>query len=173
METIVKEQNTEVKKSGIKFKLTSLLSFAIISKPGKYLLKVFNNVSDANLIPATETANAHHIVTLRAVPADKFAQLKELFRDGKTEVDIEDTNGLFMTANRWEGEALPMKGEAIECVVDYVDNKDKTEKVLKIAQSRVVAAKAADTIDMSFFVPESSGAQAGQGQSNDLVTGKK
>lgn len=157
---------TTEKKSGIMFKVTSLLLFALIQKPGKYLLDVFSTVTDANFIPGEEGKSDKHIVTVRAIAKDKAAQVKEVFA-GKTEVEIEETNGLFMTGSIWNG-PLPMKGEKIECVVDYVDNADKTERVLRITGLRVATAETAEKFSLESLNAVTATPKVGA-ESNELI----
>lgn len=154
------------KKSGIMFKVTSLLSFKQIIKPGKYLLDTFSTVTDANFIAGEDGKSDKHILTVRAIAKDKLAQVAEVFK-GKQEVEIEETNGLFMTASIWRG-PLPMKGEKVECVVDYVDNADKTDRVLRVTGIRVIAAQVAESLNLESILSLEPIEKVGA-ESNELV----
>lgn len=140
----------------IKFRRTALTNFVVIDKPGKYLLPTYSNVTDRNLVANEDGSAPRYIATFKAIAVDKVAQVKETFAAAE-EVEIELTNGLFMTGNIWvkDGErpTLPMKGEMAECVVDYVTSREG-EQVLRITNVRPAEAKTAEKINiLSFFAP--------------------
>jgi hypothetical protein len=130
---------------GIKMKKAALLAYALISAPGKYELEVANNVSEKNLY-SEEGKTPRYIVGLKAISSDKIAQAQEVFKEVE-EVEIEQTNGLFLTASIWKNDenqpSLPMKGEKVECAVGFVPDRDGVE-VLRVLNMRVLAAKKAD-----------------------------
>lgn len=148
METKANEKST-----GIMFKRALLLAYAMVTTPGKYLLEVLSPVTEANLVTNEEGKNPHYIVSLKAVAADKLAQLREAFGTSD-EIEIEKTNGLFMTANIYTKPGvptrLPLKGEKIEVIIDYVEDREKN-RVLRAKQTQVREAQQAPTLDVASF----------------------
>lgn len=132
----------------IKFKTALLSTFAMISEPGKYKVQVLNNVSEKNLY--TENGRSRYIVNLKAIAADKKAEVFETF-SGKGEVEIDETNGLFLTASIWkngeETPALPMKSEIVTVNVGLVADRDGVE-VLRVTNIQVAAAKTASKFSL-------------------------
>ena len=137
-------------KESIKFKRTKLAEYSLISTPGKYELEASSNVTERNLV-TDEADNSRYIASFKAIAKDKFTQLKETFKDIE-EVDIEQTNGLFLTANIWNNGSveLPMKGEKVECNIDFVEARDGSS-VLRITNIKLRPAKKADKLDLSSF----------------------
>lgn len=135
--------------STINFKRSSLAGYQAINEPGKYKLQVTNNVTDKNLV-VSEKGRESYIVSVKAIAPDKMEQLKQVFAESE-EVAIEQTNGLFLTANIWKnGEevpALPMKGEEVEVTVGFVPSRD-SEEVLRITNIRVLSAKTAKKLSL-------------------------
>lgn len=147
------------------FKTILLAAYSVISAPGKYELEVLSNVTEGNLVADADGSNPRYIANLKAIAADKLPQLKQVFAD-KQEVPIEETNGLFLTANIWkrEGRAadLPMKGEKVEVTVDYVESREQ-EKVLRVTNIKRKPAIAPAKLDLaSFFSPVTQSAEATQ-----------
>jgi hypothetical protein len=147
----------------IMFKTVLLAAYSIISAPGKYELEVLSNVTEGNLVADADGQNPRYIANLKAVAADKLPQLKQVFAD-KQEVPIEETNGLFLTANIWQREGraadLPMKGEKVEVTIDYVESREQ-EKVLRVTNIKRKPAVAAPKLDLaSFFAPVTQTATA-------------
>jgi len=138
----------------IKFKRSQLANYAVITLPGKYELEVASDVSPDRLIIDEDGSNARHIVNLKAVASDKLDQLKAAFGN-KTEINIEQTNGCFMTANVWKREGqnsdLPMKGETVDAIVDYVTPREGEEKVLRITSLKRKPSKVAQKISLNEF----------------------
>lgn len=144
------------------FKTALLATFVLITKPGKYLLKAFTNTDDRNLV-TDENGRQRHIISFRAVAQDKLAQLQQVFA-GKDEVPIDQTNGLFLTANAWvqpdRAADLPMKSEEVECNVDYVPSRDG-EQVLRITNYKRKPAEKASFIDLASLVVAEPSAPVG------------
>lgn len=142
----------------IKFKRENLAKYKTISTPGKYELEVASNVSEKNRITDEDGKNPRYIVNLRAVANDKLPQLRELFKD-QEEVEIEETNGLFLTGNIWERDGqkttLPMKGEKVDCAVDTVTSREG-EEVLRVVNMRVNPSAAPEAISLDTFFAEVS-----------------
>lgn len=171
------------KLSGIMFTKAMLATFILLSKPGKYLAKVFNNVTENALVSDEDGQNPRYIINLRAIAPDQLAQLKEIFK-GKEEVPIEETNGLFLTCNAWirkdsTGDytvmpALPVKGEEIEVVIEEVLNRDQ-EPVWRVVNHRVSAAVRAEKLDIiNLFEEEKPAtAKAGAKKSETLESARK
>jgi len=141
----------------IKFKTALLGLYATITSPGRYELQVANNVSDSNLVSDEEGKSERYIVNLRAIAQDKLEQVKAVFA-GKEEVEIDQTNGLFMTANIWKQKDkpanLPMKGEIVDVTVDFVESREG-EQVLRITNIQRKAAQKAARLDvLHFFAAE-------------------
>ncbi len=137
----------------IKFKKSNLANYQVITEPGLYLLESLSNVTESNLV-SDEGENPRYIANFKAIAADKVAQLKQVFA-GKEEVSIEETNGLFLTANIWKREgknaSLPMKGEKVECIVDFVPSREGDAQVLRIKETKRQGAKIASTVDLASF----------------------
>lgn len=159
METIAKAQK---QLSGIMFKAAWLLTFVLIEATGKYRVKVFSDTTEANFVAGEEGKNGKYITTLRAIAPDQVENARKVFTnpDGsqKEEVPIEETNGLFMTLSTWEKsgyekDKIPMKNEEIEILVELVDNADKTAKVLRAQNHRLLGAKNAPKVGVGFLLP--------------------
>jgi hypothetical protein len=151
--------------TGIKFKRSLLATFAMLSIPGKYTVKVFTNVSEKNLF-TDEKGQQRYIIGLRAIAPDQVPQLKQVFAEGVEEVDIEETNGLFLTAAIWKKDendqpALPMKGEEVEVNFGPVLNRDG-EEVLRITNIHVLPAKKAEAFSLASLNTQVA-AEAGAG----------
>lgn len=137
--------------TGIKFKKAYLGAFSTLSVPGKYKVQVQNNVSEKNLFTDGE-GRQRYIVSLKAISADKLPQLSQVFADSE-EVDIEQTNGLFLTASIWKKDendhpALPMKGEEVDVIAGCVADRDGVE-VLRITNIQVATAKRAERFSLA------------------------
>lgn len=142
--------------TGIKFKRAWLATFAYLTSPGKYIVKVLNNVSEKNLF-TDENGRQRYIVGVRALAPDQLPQLQQVFAEGQEEVAIEETNGLFLTAAIWKKDEndqpmIPMKGEEVEVTVGLVANRDAVE-VLRITNIRVLPAKKATTLSLDALIP--------------------
>lgn len=167
----------ETEKSGIKIKTTSLAKYDLITKPGTYLLKVLSTVTEKNLVESEKTGRESFICSLAAIAEDKFPQVKEVFA-GKEEVDIEDTQGLFMTANIWkngeEQPALPMKNEVVKATIERVLARDSDELVLRVTGIQVMAPAKAEKLDITkFFASASSPAEAATAPVGETITQKQ
>lgn len=141
----------------IKFKTANLANYTVITKPGLYILESLSNVTESNLVADDDGKNPRYIANFKAIAADKLPQVKQVF-DGKAEVDIEQTNGLFLSANVWKREGqtadLPMKGEKVECTVDLVSSREGDQVVLRITNIKRRPASVGEKIDLvSFFAP--------------------
>jgi hypothetical protein len=128
----------------------------------KVELEVASNVTEKNKIMATEPGKSdRYLVTLKAIPEDQIGRVKELFL-GKTEVPIEEANGILLTASIWVDEdsnpQLPMKGEKIYVSINWVNKRsDGTVPVEKVLRATATALKPADklkSIDLDSFFEE-------------------
>ena len=137
--------------AGLTFKRTKLAQYSQIDTPGKYKVKVSNNVSEKNLF-TDENSRERYIVSLEAIAKDKLPQVEQVFADSE-EVAIEATNGLFLTGSIWKNgdnqPSLPMKGEEVEVTIDNVVSRE-SEQVLRVTNIRVAAAKVAAKVSLSF-----------------------
>ena len=91
----------------IKFKRAALAGYAFITpsmKGRKIELEVSSNVTEKNRV-ISETGRESYIVGLKAI-APKVLAVKQLFAS-REEVDIEETNGLFLTGNIWINNGQP------------------------------------------------------------------
>lgn len=133
----------------IKLKRAFLSACTLITQPGKYFLQVSNDVTEKNLVANADGTAPRYIVGLKAITEDKLAQAREVFGENE-EVNIEQTNGLFLTANIWQtgSETLPVKGEVVEAVVDYVTPRDGEELVLRVTNIRVKKAINAPKVNL-------------------------
>lgn len=136
----------------IQFKKSQLVGYVLIEKPGKYELESSSNVTDKNLV-TDESGRSRYIAGFKAIASDKLDQIKAVFA-GKDEVSIEQTNGLFLTANIWANEGqvadLPMKGEKVDVTVDYVEAREGGQ-VLRITNVKRKPAQVASKLDLSTF----------------------
>lgn len=139
----------------IKYKKAYLADCQVIDAPGKYALKVSNDVTDKNLVASEDGTNPRYIVGFKAIAADKLPQVAEVFKNDE-EVDIEQTNGLFMTANLWQtgNEQIPVKGETVDAIVDLVPAREGEDLVLRITSFKVRKAQVAKKLDLNkLFAP--------------------
>lgn len=151
----------------IKFKTNLLATFALIDAPGKYKLQVLNDVTEKNLY--TDESGSRYIVNLRAISLEKKAEVLETFQ-GKSEVEIEETNGLFMTGSIWKNRnnnpALPMKGEFCNCLVGFVASRTEGDvdpvDVLRITHIQVEAAKTANAFSIESELAAAATVPAGE-----------
>lgn len=126
----------------LKFQTTKLATFDIIEKPGVYTLEVLTPVTEKNLVK-NENGRESYIVSFKAISQDKLGQVTKTF-EGKEEVDIEETSGLFLTGNIWKNEgeeapALPMKGQKVQANVIETLSRDG-ELVLRVSEIKVPSA---------------------------------
>lgn len=158
-------ENEEKQYSGITFKTETLKGYAVITQPmSKVELTVTRPVNEANKVVDQETGRARYIISLNAISLDKLDAVKELFR-GKTEVPIEDTNSLFMTANVWVNNdvavQLPMKGEKLFASIDWVTNRED-EMVLRVRDIALKPAAKATLINLDEFLAEPEAESVGE-----------
>jgi hypothetical protein len=120
------------------FKKEWLNRFKIIDREfQKVRLQVATPVTEKNRIRATEPGKSDkYIVTLCAVPRDKFEVLKNAFAGGRTEVPYEELKGVFLTGQVWVNDPsnppmLPLKNEEVFCNIGYVKNRQQ-EPVLRV-----------------------------------------
>ena len=144
--------------SGIKFKKSQLASYDAITTPGKYYLTVSNDVTEKNLVTPDDGSSSRYIVGFKAIPEDKLGQVKAAFKDAD-EIDIEKLNGSFLTGNIWlpangNQPALPVKGEKVECIVDYVKLRDSEEMALRVTNMKVREAQKAAKLDVAALFAE-------------------
>lgn len=151
----------------IQFKRSYLAAFVQILLAGKYDLVVQSDVTEANLVRDEDGSKPRYIATLKAIAKDKLPQLREVFAT-EEQVDIEKTNGLFMTANIWVKEgvptSLPMKGETVEVIIAEVPARDTEEPVLRVTKLARKASGVANKLNITeFFSPAGAPAPAAQG----------
>jgi hypothetical protein len=146
------------------FKREWLNDVKFINKPvTKVKLQVTSNVSEKNRILATEPGKSDkYIVNLKAIAPDQLPLLKELFKDPNVkEVPIEKTNGLFLTGSIFmndpeETPYLPMRNEWIHANIDYVDNKEKTAKLLRVTNIQTLPPTEADDLDLEALLSDTT-----------------
>lgn len=146
------------------FKREWLKDYKVIERPmQKVELEVTSNVSEKHRINSTDpTKSDKYIVNLKAIPVDQYDKLVELLKDN-SEVPIEKTNGMFLTGTIWvngeEKPYLPMKGEALLCNIDYVENREK-EQVLRVTNVQAQPAQTAPAFDFAgAFEEEATGTE--------------
>jgi hypothetical protein len=127
---------------------------------GKVELVVASTVTERNRINATEPGKSDkYIVTLRAIPADKFAKIKELFANTE-EVPVEQMKDVFLTASIWINDPenlpkLPMKGEIVVGNIDLVPTReDRSKYVLRVQHIALQPAEVAPVLDWDGFFDE-------------------
>lgn len=141
----------------IKFKKAQLASYEVITQPGKYSLQVANDVTDKNRVTNEDGSAPRYIVGFKAIAEDKLAQVREAFKgaNGETldEIEIDGTNGCFMTGNLWDstGVVIPAKGERVDCIVDLVKARDTDEEVLRVISMKVRKSISAPKVDLNTF----------------------
>lgn len=137
-----------MEKETIKLKRAYLAGCQMITRPGKYSLTVS---STPNLF--TDEKGSRYIIGTKAIAEHKLAQARELFKDSE-EVDIEQTQGLFLTGNIWVREGsklnLPAKGENVDCNVDYVTSREG-DQILAITSLSVKEAVKGEKINLDTF----------------------
>lgn len=143
-----------------KFKRALLSTFAFITAPvSKVELEVLYNVSESNLITDEDTGRQRYIVSLKAIAPDKIDAVKQVFAH-QEEVEIEKTNGLFLTANIFKnGEKtphLPMRGEKVNCSIDYVQDREG-KQVLRVTGISLRPAETAAKLDINALFGQPSG----------------
>lgn len=142
------------------FKKSWLTNVKVIKAPmRKVALEVASRVTERNYVAPTEPGKSgKYIVTLRAIAADKFPQLKSLFAK-REEVPIEETNGLFLSAAIWVNDEnvqpdLPMRGEIIHANIDYITDR-KGDSVLRVVgEIQLQKSTVAETLDLDTFLSE-------------------
>lgn len=132
--------------SGITLKKTSkeIAKFKAINGPGVYEVYAGNS----NWVEQEGLPEGKYIIGVKAIAKHNVDKFLALF-DGVDEIAIEDLTGLTMTANRVvnKGKAsVPMKNQLVKILVDYVDNRDKTAKVLAIVDIDVPKAMKGSTL---------------------------
>lgn len=141
----------------------------------KVELTVASTVTERNRIRATEPGKSDkYIVTLRAIPADKFPKIKELFKN-TDEVPIEQMRDVFLTASIWVNNPeqlpqLPMKGEKVMASIDLVPTReDRNRYVLRVVGIALQPAAVAPTIDWDGFFDEVAEVETVAAQGDELV----
>jgi len=129
------------------FKRSQLADYKVIREPGKYKLICATSTSEKNRV-ANENGRESYIVSFKAIASDKVPNLVTVFREAE-EVEIEKTNGIFMTGNIWVNQGshkpLPMKGEEVEVMIDLVPSRDGTS-VLRVRDMRIEEARELPTL---------------------------
>lgn len=100
------------------------------------------HAGSSNWVAQDGLPEGKYIIGLKAIAKHNVDKFLGLF-DGVDEIAIEDLSGLTMTANQPvnEGRAnIPMKNQLVKIMVDYVDNKEKTGKVLAVKNIEVPKA---------------------------------
>ena len=188
METIIKStEQVKEKLTGVKFKTESLKTkkFVAITEPGLYLLTCLSNVTEANKIEVAPEDGENfesfekYIMNLNAFFPDQLPTilggLKNEDGSVKTEIPVEHTKGWFATGNRVVNKRrpdmdLPMAGQQVKCVVDWVEPKDRPGvQLLRIRTVQVVAAKKGKTIDLTSFFAGTEEAQAVKSESEETL----
>lgn len=132
------------------FKRSQLAQYKVIRKPGKGTLICATSTSERNRV-VNENGRESYIVSFKAIAADKLPALIDVFKDSE-EVEIEKTNGLFMSGNIWVNQGshkpLPMKGEEVEVMIDLVPSRDGGP-VLRIRDMRVQEAEEFENLNIA------------------------
>jgi hypothetical protein len=123
-------------------KSTFSATHRIVRGPGKVILIAGNS----NRVYDEKLKKYKHIVNLRAVTDANVPKVLEKFA-GKEEVDITDLNGLTMSHNIIENDGqtvnLPVKGEKVEAIIDWVDGREgKVLAVKNLGIAKAVEAEA-------------------------------
>ena len=152
-------------KSGILLKKTSpeIAKFRAIHGPGVYEV----HAGTSNWVEQDGLKEGKYIIGVKAIAAHNVDKFATLFADSD-ETEIENLNGLTMTANVPVNHGkcnIPMKNQLVKIMVDYVDNKDKTAKVLAIVQIEVPKASKGASI----FTSEEEAEDTGRISSTDAV----
>lgn len=128
--------STEQELSGIKITRQKIENqYVFLPNPvGKVELTVAQNVTSKHRV-LDDQGREKYIVNLKAIAPDQIEELINKFSEGD-EIPIEELNGLTLTHSVWindgqEPEHLPMKGEKVDCSVDYVQNREG-QAVLRI-----------------------------------------
>lgn len=108
--------------SNVFFEMHHIDMFAIIDEP--CTLRIRNNTSLKWDGMYTGDGHNRWIVNLKAITAENLALLKAVSSEGT--LHYYDVTSYFMTGALWETQVqtaneLPIKGEEVGCVFDYVD----------------------------------------------------
>lgn len=141
------------RKSGIEITKTSatVAKYKAIMSPGIYEVEA----GFSGMTYDEKLGKSKHIVNLKAVAEHKLADFKALFDNEEGKCDLADLNGLTMTANviiNTGKETAPMKNQLVKIEVGYVDNREKTAKILAVTNIEYARPKKGEDI----FASESS-----------------
>jgi hypothetical protein len=130
-----------------------LENYSVIKGPGKYQLTVTSKPQPFFPDPS-EGTNPRFIVNVKAILQDDIPALQKLLK-GKEFIQAEALRPYFLTGTIWVGDdgsvpELPIKGEQVECAIDYVPNRDGKE-VLRITAMNVMPAQRAEKVNMAAF----------------------
>jgi hypothetical protein len=139
-------------------------------------------VTEGNRVKGKDGKADKYIVQLKAIPEDKLEALKELFKDGKTEVPIREMRPILLSANLWVNNpeyppTLPMRDEEVYVNINYVDNKERNKKVLRATDIQMKPATTGESMDWDKFlsndqppVDQETGAVITHVKGNDDIT---
>jgi hypothetical protein len=108
--------------SNIYFEMHHLDRFAIIEEPCTMRIRNHTNLKWDNLYE--DDGHSRWIVNLKAITAENLATVKLAVE--KSSLHYYDVSKYFLTGALWETQVqtvdeLPIKGEEVGCVFDYVD----------------------------------------------------
>jgi len=120
-----------------------IAKYVAINGPGVYTVIAGNN----NWVPQEGLPQGKYIVNLKAIAKQNVGKFLGLFEESD-EIAYEQLNGLTMTANIpvTGRENVPMKNQQVKINVDYVSNRDKTDKVLAVVSIEVPKARKGDAL---------------------------
>lgn len=128
-----------------------LTNYTIIDGPGKYTLQVTSKPQLYIPDPSEDATNPRYIVNVKGLLKEDLPAIRELVKN-RPVVPASEMREFFLTGTVWvndDGEEpeIPMKGESIECAIDYVPNRDG-EEVLRVTAINVPRAKKGKKVDL-------------------------
>jgi len=133
-------------------------NYAIIDGPGKYSLPVTSQPQLFVPDPTTgDQSNPRYIVNVKAILKEDIPAIREVLK-GKDYVNAQEMRDFFLTGTIWVNDdgvqpEIPMKGELVDCAVDYVPNREG-EEVLRITSMNVLPAVKAPKVDLDALFGE-------------------
>ncbi len=134
-----------------RFRRHLLEGYRAIVEPGRYELAVLTNVDNRHIIKDQHDRDIY-IVNFKAMAPDQTKKIVELFGSNDS-IPLKDTSGLFLTGTFLRSETseknLPMRGQRLEALVDWVQDKDKSSKVLRVVATKLPEIKEAGYISVA------------------------
>lgn len=142
--------NTEGRElSGLKISKSKIENeYLFIDSPkSKVSLAVAQNVSEKHKV-TDDQGREKYIVNFKAIADDQIGEVLDKFANSD-EIPVEELNGLTLTGSIWvnDGQApqLPMRGEKVDCIIDYVKDR-QGDQVLRVTNLALKAPEQASKV---------------------------